>query len=365
VSPRLLALCGVLWSIAASAASPVLPAGVEACLERLRADEAAQRESTGDATAPASEVADEAAESEDAEGEAATGDDALLAEDVVDEGASGDSEDDEAAVPLVGTHCGELVEAFAATAWDKLIREPRVEELSADQLAELIELVGRRPETPPGPQIELGALDSILRELPAFERPQPLSLWDRFWLWINSWFTDEDGEVRDWLAEWLGGFSIPEAWSRLIFRLSLLALVVTAVAVVVNELRAAGFFAAGPRRRSGAVPSSSAAPCVELGLAGLASLPIEQQPAALLAVLADSMRRRGVSIPSSATHREILTRLGLLDAELRDAFARVSESAERIAYADWKPAPAEIEPLLAQAQRSLEAMRAPTEGAVR
>ncbi len=364
MSLRLLALGGVLWATAASATSPVLPAGVEACLERLRAEEAAQQEAADDGAAPAPEIADEGVASENAE-DAAAGADALPVEDVVvDDAAADEAEDDQAALPLVGTYCGELVEAFAATPWEELIREPRVEELIADQLEELIELAGRRPEAPPGPQIELGALDSILRDLPAFDRLKPLSLWDRFWLWVSSWFTDEDGEVLDWLAEWLGGFSISESWSRLIFRLSLLALVVTAVAVVMNELRAAGFFAGG-RGRPGVAPLPSPAPAGEAGLVGFASLPIEEQPAALLGLLADSMRRRGVSIPSSATHREILGRLGLLDAELRDAFARVSDSAERIAYADWKPAPAEIEPLLARALRSLEAMRAPTDGAVR
>ena len=78
----------------------------------------------------------------------------------------------------------------------------------------------------------------------------------------------------------------------------------------------------------------------------------------LLALVLDRLRARGVQpLRDSLTHRELLG-AAHLTAQQSAAFGAVLDAAERVTFADWRPAEVDVEPVLARGRQLLSSLSA-------
>src|SRR5690606_1224992 len=108
--------------------------------------------------------------------------------------------------------------------------------------------------------------------------------------------------------------------------------VIGALAFIFNELRVAGVLSRrmqpASRGLAGTRGKDATTAPADLDAAALAD-----QPAILLRLLVAHLPARGIlTTERSLTHRELVARVALPDAESRTRFARVSQLAERVLY---------------------------------
>ena len=217
-----------------------------------------------------------------------------------------------------------LLATFTASAdplADSVATELGVEELSPAQLDILEEVVARYRAPATAPVLDPRALDGILDGVD--RAVEEVSLWDRFWEWLVEKLQELGLDVDP-------AGSGPAEVPRWVLELITLALVVTVLAVIVNELRLRQW-----RRRVRPAPvggaDASQTGSVVLSLDDVPGLPPREQPGAVLRIVLAALATRGVRLGGEgATHREIAAgakrlgdRLGLLLGRL----ARLAEVA--------------------------------------
>src|SRR5690606_30123936 len=108
--------------------------------------------------------------------------------------------------------------------------------------------------------------------------------------------------------------------------------VIGALAFIFNELRVAGVLSrrtAPASRELAETPAKNAT----TGPADLDAAALADQPAILLRLLVAQLAARGIlTTERSLTHRELVARAALPDAQSQTRFARVSQLAERVLY---------------------------------
>ena len=224
-----------------------------------------------------------------------------------------------------------LLLATSALSADPLVdaaaTELGVEVLSPAQLDTLDDVVSHYRESTTGPVLDPRTLDRILYDVDPASAEE--GLWDRFWAWLAKKL-EELGLIDP-------SGPPPAEVPRWVFELITLALVITVVAVVVNELRLRRWH---PRLRPaplrGATGSHDAA--VVLTLDDVPGLPLRDQPGAVLRIVLATLASRGLRFGGDgATHREIAAGANRVGARLGSLLARLARMAEFARYSRAGP----------------------------
>jgi hypothetical protein len=254
--------------------------------------------------------------------------------------------------------CPGIEHALVELGYSPFISERQLDELNISSLDDLQQLTDRytEPSAAPG-GIATGSLAPILESLETQRRAdQPLTFMERFKRWLRDLFQRRQNPSQSWLDRWLEEVDVPETVTRAIVY-SLVALVILlALAVLINELRAAGILGSkGMARKRDALAGDVPRVAPELTLADLDAAPAAERPSALLRILVATLVKRGrLRAERSLTHRELVARVALEDAAQRECFSHVSRLSERTVYGNARVPPDEIDRIV-QAGRELAA----------
>ena len=257
--------------------------------------------------------------------------------------------------------CPDLAAALEENSWGEALAGVTPDELETRAFVELTRLV-ERYETPPTdvqrpPSPRAGALDDVLAEL-KLEKPPPLTIWQRIQQWYDEHFGASGDEARGWLEQWLQRFAPSDRLVSYFVIVLGIVLVAATVAVVYNELRVAGVLAGGVLRKysplAPAVPGSD--PERLRSFDDVTRAPLARRPVLLLELVLERLRGRGVpALRDSLTHRELLG-AARLSAPQSSAFGAVLDAAERVTFADWRPAEADVDSVLARGRELLSSL---------
>ena len=264
--------------------------------------------------------------------------------------------------PTLGEVCPEVAAALAENPWGQALAGVSPDDLETSAFVDLTKLVAayaRRPGGAERSQLpDAAALDDVLAEL-KLEKPAAQTIWQRIQQWYEEHFGANGDEARGWLEKWLQRFAPSERWVSYFVIVLGIVLVAATIAIVHNELRVAGVFRGGVLRKYSPLGrSSESGPERPRDFDDVAHAPLARRPVLLLMLVLERLRARGV-LPSrdSLTHRELL-RAARLSAPQSAAFGVVLDAAERVTFADWRPAVEEVDPVLARGRELLSSLRA-------
>jgi hypothetical protein len=262
--------------------------------------------------------------------------------------------------PTLGDVCPEVAAALTDTSWGAALAGVAPADLEPSLFVELTTHVAayERPsgvaERPAPPSAE--ALDEALAEL-KLEKPPPLTIWQRIQQWYEEHFGGSNDEARGWLEQWLQRFAPSEKWVSYFVIVLGVVLVAATIAIVRNELRVAGIFGGGVLRKYSPLGrSAEPEPERPRDFDDVARASLARRPVLLLALVLERLRARGgLSLRDSLTHRELLG-AARLSTQQRAAFGAVLDAAERVTFADWRPAEQDVDPLLARGRELLASL---------
>jgi hypothetical protein len=198
--------------------------------------------------------------------------------------------------------------------------------LTPSGLANLRTLLDRYAQPPEG-QVGVDSVHSVLESLrEPVVAEQELSWFERLKRWLREAFDRQEEEANPWLQRWLNDHPISEAVRLALFYGVMLLVVLMAIVIVVNEVRAART----GRRKSGAATASAVdAGVVTSGEFDLEAALREGRPSAVLRLLIATLVKTGrLHGAQSLTHRELMARARFDDSTQRDSFRRVTQLAE-------------------------------------
>jgi hypothetical protein len=170
------------------------------------------------------------------------------------------------------------------------------------------------------------------------EHAAPGSWWDAIREWLRA-LADRTGTLS-WLDRLLGKVTPSAGILTGVLYALLIAVLGTALAFVVAEVRAAGGFRRRDTTLAPPMDDAAAAPRVDAALGALETVSAAERPAVLLRLLVEAMRSQGrLQAHLQFTHRELIRRATLSEAERR-RFARVAAVAEALLYGP-PPGPAD------------------------
>ena len=250
--------------------------------------------------------------------------------------------------------CPGLARAVAELPEADSLSPPLDQQTTPNQLQDLRALlVAYRSPPASVERFDFAGLPELLARTLAVEPTPPVSWWQRFKDWVAKKLRGSSPSDFRWLTEFLESLDPPDWLADLVLRASIAVVLLLALAVVVNELRAANL-SSWLQRRSRAQRTSHMA--VTNGPAGLtwkdvASLPPGQQSAALLWLVLQELIGRGL-LPDdlSLTNREMLARLGTAARVHEAPFAELAAAADAVLFGNRAVVAAQLLPLHRAAQ---------------
>ena len=250
--------------------------------------------------------------------------------------------------------CPGLEASLVAVGYEAFLSDSERDALSVYGLDDLVHLGAPRESANAALQTE--SLRSVLEGIEQQTNERPPSWWDRFKNWLQELIrrrADEDS----WLDEWLQKVQPSEVVVRTTLY-SLVGLVILlAVLIVINELRAAGVLKRRTRdgTRPGSAPASRAQTGEGMSIAELDALPLQKRPAALLRIVVAALVRAGrLRSERSLTYRELVQYARFADEGERTSFQSIASAAERSVYGASAFAEQDVE-LLVREGRALQA----------
>jgi hypothetical protein len=256
----------------------------------------------------------------------------------------------------VQKRCPELIGALQNASWRDLLPKSiveRREEITAESLRALTELVRKAAETaPPGATLNARVLPEVLAEL-GEQGQQGATRWERFKRWLKQKLEGrKDDDQRGWLAEWSDQFRSSEGVARAITYFGYLMVVLLVLFVVWSELRAAGIFGGSRTRRGRENPAAEWRR--RLMLADVSAAPLADRPGMLLRLLGEALTRAHRLPSAEGMTAGAIARQARLDADAeRVELARVASTADEIRYASHKPQEQDLEDVVASARTLL------------
>jgi hypothetical protein len=208
--------------------------------------------------------------------------------------------------------------------------------LSAGSLAELRKVLERETATRPTARVpRVEALNDVLATL-GDTRKQNSGVWSRFKKWVRDLMErKESPEGESWFDHMVSRVGISAALREIITYVALGAMVLLALIVVLNELKAAGLLG-----RRGADANRKIIPTASLlrplpKLADIERAPLIERPRMLLELISAKLTALRRLPPASAlTVRELAKSVVLQDAEDRQRLSQLALTAERARYAE-------------------------------
>lgn len=232
--------------------------------------------------------------------------------------------------------CPGLAPAVAALPEAGLLNQPLDWQTTPNQLRDLHALLGSLQNPHPGvEQFDFAQLHELLARTLETEPKPPVSWWQRFKDWLAQKLRGSAESDYRWLTEFLKSLDPPEWLRDLLLRLSVALVLLLALAVVVNELRAAEprSWLRGRSRRQRAAAMPPAAGASRLAWKDVIELPAARQPAALLRLALAALIERGL-LPDdgSLTNRELLVRLGTTGSAHTGPFTELAAAADSVLF---------------------------------
>jgi hypothetical protein len=248
-------------------------------------------------------------------------------------------------LPKLEERCPELPAALQAAEVRPLIIDSSRAVFNRESLRHLSVLT----HAANGPVPPVAALAAILRQLHGTAAP-PRSWWRRLWDWVLDHLAN--AKSGDASTPWWAGIlrlllSARWLWTAIIW-ITIIALPIAVVIIVMREVRAMG-------KRSLDNPltahATAASARLDSQLARLRRAPLGQRPAQLFALLIARLVAAGRLPPDrSLTHREVVRKVLLEDAEHRHLIEALARLSERQLYSGVAATPAGIEELLARGE---------------
>ena len=260
--------------------------------------------------------------------------------------------------------CPELFAEINRSSFALLLPDDWGERVTPRKLQRLRELMMPEAENTPARRLDTAVVPGILDELHGAQAAKELSLWQRFKSWLADILEKKSGKSESgWLSKWLDEHRLSDEVMSWIGYGLLILLVAGAGWVVYVELRAAGMLGGRMRRRAshvGAPGAAAARPGMTLAEAGE-----EEQPALLIALLLEQMRRLGrIQDRLSMTHRELAAAASFDSSGDRDIFSALIGVAEKLRYSAIAPARAQLRKAIESAKVLLSRLLQPPRSAV-
>jgi hypothetical protein len=235
--------------------------------------------------------------------------------------------------------------------------------LSAGSLRELRAVVGRELATRPSartPRVE--RLNEVLASL-GEQREEGGGTWSRFKKWLRELMDRRDRQDRaGWFDRMVSRVGISDAIAEVISYIALGAMVVLALIVVLNELKAAGLL--GRRSKSAQDDAPANAPMARPTpvFSEIERAPLAERPRMLVELISAKLTSLRRLPPASAfTARELTKSAELPSEEDRQRLESIALTAERERYAAERVSSALLESAFEQGRellRNVESLRA-------
>jgi hypothetical protein len=238
----------------------------------------------------------------------------------------------------IAARCPELVRQLDRGTWAPWLprgwKEPG-NDLSAGSLKEFRELVSREEAlSAPARAPDVRSLKTVLNGLA--DKPAE-GWWSRFKSWLRSILERHEQAAQDsWFDRMVSHVGLSQSLRQLVAYAALGAVVILAVVIVFNEVRAAGLMRGGRgfgRRR---VPTQQ--PMPEQAWGDIERSPLLEKPRLLLSLILRRLGERGYVPPAGALTIRELTRVARLsDADDRARLWELATAAERVRYSAREP----------------------------
>lgn len=242
----------------------------------------------------------------------------------------------------VAEHCPDLARSLASSpyaAWLPPDWNKPDNGLSVGGLIELRRLLTRTESPPTVPAPRIAHLTGVLAELHHDDSTQR-GWWARFKQWLREILTPQpNGQGQGWLARLMSSIDLSQTVMRVIVWVALFLVLLVAAAIIVNELRVAGWWHSRRRRsrheHGSAQPGMRAPSLDDVERAGP-----EEQPQLLLRLIIRRLTEQKRLPPARAlTLRELERAARLRNEEDRDRLAVLAGACERARFAARVPAP--------------------------
>jgi hypothetical protein len=260
-------------------------------------------------------------------------------------------------------HCPPLAEDLASSTDAAAIGAHETDAMSIEGLRDLRFIAGGFDRKPAGGEIfspNFGELHALLADV-LIEESIDDDLWRRFVRWLEEYTKGGESPQLEWLIEWLEDLDPPSWLAEVLWKGSVLLIVLLALMVVGNELRLSGVMGRMRKRHKpqaavgtpGAIPAQRA-----MSLEDLGALPPRQLAAAILEIITRAFADRGwLSSTSSLTNGELVRQLAQQQTALSDPFAGLVQAIEKVIYGDRLPDDAATQRLVASAHELIERAR--------
>jgi hypothetical protein len=232
--------------------------------------------------------------------------------------------------------CPGLDEALEDAGFSAFLSDAQLEQLTPFGLVDLERLDARYRESiakAAGTQASVDDLKPILESLQKPTQAEvPLTWFEKFKRWLRNLFEQREQESQSWLERWLKDVKVPQTVTRWLVYGAIGLVIILAIVVIINELRAAGVLR---RRAKQAARDLSVSERGENNMAvtDLDALDERERPAALLKLLVATLVKTGrLRAEKSLTHRELSRRAAFDVAEQRDRFEELALLGEMLLY---------------------------------
>ncbi len=258
----------------------------------------------------------------------------------------------------IDARCPDLMQRLDASSWSAwLPRDWKAasNDLSPSSLRELHALVTRELAVRPASRTpDPVRLTGILAALGATE-PEQRGVWGPFTRWLREALERSDPSAD---GIWLDRVTVTpsQVVIELICYVCLAIVVVLALAVIVNELRMAGVFAARRRPAGAVAPFSANSPA---DWSAIQTAPARERPRLLLELIAARLTElRRLPAAGGLTIRELLQTARFAQNEDRTLLADVALAAERVRFSAEPVPDATLHAVVERGRRLLEHLQA-------
>jgi hypothetical protein len=181
--------------------------------------------------------------------------------------------------------------------------------------------------------------------------PVSQSRWARLKAWLLERLTGNSSSAQ-WLSDWLTKHSPSAAMLKVVLYALFALVVVAAVVVVINEMRAAGFLRRRASHGSVVARVQHVTASGNLTLADIRDVPVPMRPALLFRLLVEGLiRTERLPADRSLTHRELRHRAQWSDESQRATWEQLALLAERQIFSGSTLRTDEIGTVLEDAER--------------
>jgi Domain of unknown function (DUF4129) len=235
--------------------------------------------------------------------------------------------------------CPELKAALAGLGYFETLPSGWQGALTPGQLEDLAALASRYRGEPPSAAPDVSAVGGIVAGLAKENASAPKSWWDLVRDWVRSLFAGHDENDPSWIERLMNKLS-SAAGVLTALTYALVALIIGgALIYLIIEMRSSGLFARAARSRKA---SNAARFAGDVSMEQLARAAIFDQPALLLGLLVQRLKRAGrLSAERHLTHRELTRAATLDDPAQRGRLGRLTQVAEELLYGA-RPPPVEL-----------------------